>query len=250
MNANLGKRIVGYALQAVLLRGVHRRGRLFLDLAAVRPPAARARRWSSCRCSTPGSARRRAASAAPRSSRSSRPTCAPRTVCPRERAPVTVEIEMDGKPLFALVAPPTGLSRDGASTVYRRVRGPRGPASLRREAEGRADGGFDYRRRAHGRPHAGRVLVIDFDAEGRLGLPRVADADAAPLPARGARAWRGLQDGVERAFDRAFGQRRQSVAASRRARVLAVLDRRGDRHLRLHRLRHAASTAPTRRSSA
>ncbi len=40
-------------------------------------------------------------------------------------------------------------------------------------------------------------------------------------------------------FDRAFGQARQSVATSRRTRVPAVLDRRGHRHLRLHRFRYA-----------
>src|SRR5262245_7174744 len=47
-------------------------------------------------------------------------------VCERERAPVAVEVEMDGTLLFAVVAPPTGFARDGASTVYRRAAVPAG----------------------------------------------------------------------------------------------------------------------------
>jgi hypothetical protein len=86
-------------------------------------------------------------------------------VCERERAPVTVEIEMDGKPLFAAVAPPTGLSRDGASTVYRRVAVPAGEhrfvARLKDTVNG--DFGFVGDRSIDLKP--GRVLVIDFDAK-------------------------------------------------------------------------------------
>ena len=40
--------------------------------------------------------------------------------CPRERSPVTVEIDLDGAPAFRHVAAPSGLSSDGASTVYQR----------------------------------------------------------------------------------------------------------------------------------
>ena len=35
--------------------------------------------------------------------------------CPRERSIVTVELDMDGKPLYRIDAPPTGLHRDGAA---------------------------------------------------------------------------------------------------------------------------------------
>lgn len=47
-------------------------------------------------------------------------------VCPRERSPITVKIELDGKPLFDGVAPPAGLSKDGTSTIYRRFEVPAG----------------------------------------------------------------------------------------------------------------------------
>lgn len=86
-------------------------------------------------------------------------------VCPRERAAIEVEISMDGKPLFAMTAPPTGLSRDGAATVYRRAAVPAGEhrfvAKLRDTATG--DYAFVVDRTVALKP--GRVLVIDFDAK-------------------------------------------------------------------------------------
>jgi len=86
------------------------------------------------------------------------------TVCPRERAPVEVDIAMDGKPLFALVAPPTGISRDGASTVYRRVEVPAGAHSFVAKLKDTASGDFGYVQERAVDVAAGRVLVIDFDA--------------------------------------------------------------------------------------
>lgn len=41
--------------------------------------------------------------------------------CPRERANVAVELDMDGKPLYRIDTPPSGLHKDGAATVYRRL---------------------------------------------------------------------------------------------------------------------------------
>jgi hypothetical protein len=38
--------------------------------------------------------------------------------CSRERVPVTVELEMDGQPLYRAVVPPGGLWKDGPSSVY------------------------------------------------------------------------------------------------------------------------------------
>ena len=87
------------------------------------------------------------------------------SVCPRERAPVEVAIEMDGKPLFALVAPPTGLSRDGASTIYRRAAIPAGAHRFVAKMKDSIAGGYDIvgARTLDLKP--GRVLVIDFDAK-------------------------------------------------------------------------------------
>ncbi|MBM3392315.1 MAG: hypothetical protein FJY34_10135 [Betaproteobacteria bacterium] len=47
-------------------------------------------------------------------------------VCPRERSPITVKLDLDGQPLVEAVAPPAGLSKDGASTLYRRFEVPAG----------------------------------------------------------------------------------------------------------------------------
>ena len=87
------------------------------------------------------------------------------TVCPRERAPVAVEIEMDGKPLFALVAPPTGLSRDGASTIYRRAAIPAGAHRFVAKMKDTPAGEFGHVARRGIELGSGRVLVIDFDAK-------------------------------------------------------------------------------------
>jgi hypothetical protein len=87
------------------------------------------------------------------------------SVCPRERANVAVEVTMDGRRLFDVVAPPTGLAKDGASTVYRRIAVPAGEHRFAAKLSDAADGKFAYAaERAFDLP-AGRVLVIDFDAK-------------------------------------------------------------------------------------
>ena len=87
-------------------------------------------------------------------------------VCPRERSPITVQVDIDGKRVLTRSAPPSGLSRDGASAVYERLVV---PAGERRIAVALSD---DVRAReaAHRREATlqlapGQVLVIDFDAE-------------------------------------------------------------------------------------
>ena len=45
------------------------------------------------------------------------PNMRAQSVCPRERVPVTVEVTLDDVPLFRVVAPPSGFSKDGASTA-------------------------------------------------------------------------------------------------------------------------------------
>jgi hypothetical protein len=87
------------------------------------------------------------------------------SVCPRERANVAVELTMDGNRLFDVVAPPTGLSKDGASTVYRRIAVPAGEHRFVARLADTADGKFshDVERVVDLKP--GRVLVIDFDTK-------------------------------------------------------------------------------------
>ena len=86
------------------------------------------------------------------------------SVCPRERVPVEVEVDMDGKRLFAVVAQPSGLSRDGAATVYRRIAVPAGPHKFVARMKDAATGGFGHVGDRAIELASGRVLVIDFDA--------------------------------------------------------------------------------------
>jgi len=86
--------------------------------------------------------------------------------CPRERSPVSVEVDLDGAPIFRHVAEPSGLSRDGASTVYQRLQASAGEHRLAvRLKDNARSAGFDYSRSATLTLKPGQVLVIDFDAE-------------------------------------------------------------------------------------
>lgn len=84
--------------------------------------------------------------------------------CPRERASVIVELEMDGQLLYRIVAPPTGLARDGASTVYRRLAVKAGRHDFRARLSDNASGEFDYVAERSIDLGAGRALLIDFNA--------------------------------------------------------------------------------------
>lgn len=92
------------------------------------------------------------------------PNMRAQTVCPRERLPVTVEVLLDDAPLFSVVAPPIGLAKDGASTVYRRIAIPAGTHRLSARLADGADGAFHYAADATLDIAPGRVVVIDFDA--------------------------------------------------------------------------------------
>lgn len=83
--------------------------------------------------------------------------------CPRERAPITVELEMDGAPLFRIVAPPSGLRKDGAATVYRRLVVAAGAHRFRARLSDNARGEFDYEAERTVEIVPGRVLLIDFN---------------------------------------------------------------------------------------
>ncbi|MCC6196589.1 MAG: hypothetical protein IT518_19210 [Burkholderiales bacterium] len=87
------------------------------------------------------------------------------SVCPRERANVVVDVTMNGQPLFAVVAPPTGLSKDGASTVYRRIAVPAGEHRFTARLADTKDGKFSHTAERTVTLKPGRVLVIDFDAQ-------------------------------------------------------------------------------------
>jgi len=94
------------------------------------------------------------------------PTMRPSEICPRERSPITVQVDVDGVRALERVAAPTGLSKDGAAAVYERLTVPAGERriAVRLSDDVRARAA-PYTREAVVTLAAGQVLVIDFDAE-------------------------------------------------------------------------------------
>jgi hypothetical protein len=87
------------------------------------------------------------------------------SVCPRERVPLEVEIELDGRKLFATTLPPGGFSRDGAATIYRRIAVPAGSHRVVAKMKDTPAPGFGHVAERTVDLAPGRVLVIDFDAK-------------------------------------------------------------------------------------
>lgn len=88
------------------------------------------------------------------------------TKCERERAPVRVEVDIDGAPAVRHVAQPSGLSKDGASAVYQRLEVAAGEHRIAvRLKDSAGASGFDYQREQSVRLAPAQILVIDFDAE-------------------------------------------------------------------------------------
>lgn len=86
--------------------------------------------------------------------------------CPRERSAVLLDLEVDGRTLYHAVIPPSGLSRDGASSVYRRFALPAGEHKLTvRLNDSARTSGYDYQRTELVQLHAAQVLVIDFNRQ-------------------------------------------------------------------------------------
>lgn len=85
--------------------------------------------------------------------------------CPRGRAPVWVQLRVDGRTLLDRSIAASGLSRDGASYAYERFVVPAGEHHLRVRLRDRPrERGFDYQRSATVQLAARQVLVVDFNA--------------------------------------------------------------------------------------
>lgn len=82
--------------------------------------------------------------------------------CRRERAPVTVELDMDGKPLYRITTQPTGLHQDGAATVYRRLEIPAGRHVFHARLADGPDGSFQHMRDIDLDLVPGAVMIVDF----------------------------------------------------------------------------------------
>lgn len=82
--------------------------------------------------------------------------------CPRERAAVVVELDMDGQALNRIRTAPTGLHKDGAATVYRRLAIPAGHHRFEARLSDSPDGAFHFTRSIDLDLLPGQVIVIDF----------------------------------------------------------------------------------------
>ncbi|HMA09446.1 MAG TPA: hypothetical protein VKP68_16330 [Ramlibacter sp.] len=83
--------------------------------------------------------------------------------CGRERSPVTIEVDLDGATVYRHVAPPSGLSSDGASTVYHRLQVAAGEHRIAVRLKDSAGPAFTHTREATLTLKPAQVLVIDFD---------------------------------------------------------------------------------------
>lgn len=85
--------------------------------------------------------------------------------CPRERSPLTVGVELNGKSVLQRVVPPTGVRKDGASSIYERLVVPAGEQHLAvRLQDDVRPGAVVHQREATVQLKPGQVLVIDYDA--------------------------------------------------------------------------------------
>ncbi len=82
--------------------------------------------------------------------------------CPRERAVMLVELELDGDVLLRRELSPAGLRRDGNATVYYRLPLPAGRHRVVARLRDRPEGDFNYVHEETVDLGAGRVMLIDF----------------------------------------------------------------------------------------
>lgn len=84
--------------------------------------------------------------------------------CPRERSPLLVELELDGKLVLHREVQPSGLRHDGNVAVYERMALPAGRHRIVARLRDRAQGEFNYAKDETLELAGGRVLTIDFNA--------------------------------------------------------------------------------------
>lgn len=86
--------------------------------------------------------------------------------CPRERSPLLLQLDLDGKRLIDATLQPQGLHGDGRAAFYRRLTVPAGTfrVAVRMSEDVRGEG-FAYQLERDVELEPGDVLVIDFDAQ-------------------------------------------------------------------------------------
>ncbi len=87
-------------------------------------------------------------------------------VCPRERSPLLLELEVNGETVYSEVLPPRGIHGDGRVSVYQRLPVPAGEVDVRVRLKDRLDADdFPYRSHRRLTLEPGANLVIDFDGD-------------------------------------------------------------------------------------
>jgi hypothetical protein len=84
--------------------------------------------------------------------------------CPRERAVLLIELEVDGEIALRREVPPSGVQRDGNATVYHRLALPAGRHRIVARLRDRPGEGFNHEREALLELAPGAALLIDFSA--------------------------------------------------------------------------------------
>lgn len=85
-------------------------------------------------------------------------------VCPRERSPIRVEVNLDGALLLDVSKAPVGLRRDGAATIYQRTEVPAGRHRLVARLADGPTGAFTHEKSIDVDLRPGGSLLIDFNA--------------------------------------------------------------------------------------
>lgn len=86
--------------------------------------------------------------------------------CRRERSPLTIELDIDGKSVYRGETPATGLSKDGIATMYRRFELPAGEHRIAvRMNDNKSETGFQFSKEETIQIKPGQVLVIDFNPD-------------------------------------------------------------------------------------
>ena len=87
------------------------------------------------------------------------------TDCPRGRLPIEVAFNIDGESRYQAVLPPSGVWKDGESTVYKRISVPAGVRQLfigMRDSQ--REQGYDFQQQAKLDIKPGQHVLVEFDA--------------------------------------------------------------------------------------
>ena len=86
--------------------------------------------------------------------------------CPRGRSDTRIVVELDDKPFYETLMRPTGLSRDGVSTVYKRFELKAGTYKLAvKMNDNLVKPGFNHVKEAQVTLKPAEILVIDFNPD-------------------------------------------------------------------------------------